>query len=417
MRRTTLACVLAAACAVAPADAGTGVWAATFPAENGTRSFVDSSPDGTVVAVVGGTNVVVSRDAGATWLPLGPLASPPNGGSTHTRVAVADAKRWYAFNGHRIVATTDGGATWRPVHVPNVTRPPKEPFESASAVAAADGTRTALLGWSGAEIRGLCPHPFTFTPVYTTHDGGTRWRRSDLPVVGEVDTASWYDTRRAVVVVREYEWGEPQSSEDECYVNGVGTGTSIWFTEDGGASWRLARRSNDHWATAAWTSPTSLVIIGESADAYGRAYVSADRGRTFRKPVTVYRLAGHGDTRMAGFPASGFVGQRGWVSVIGVGILRTDNGGSEWVHEPSPADGAVYGIHAFTAVDRTRAVMAGTSTILTRLGEAPAASPAAARAPWWAPRTTTTVSGAATATTTYEPDGGRTVTLRVTRED
>lgn len=415
MRRLPALVLALVALVAPPSDAGTPVWVDTFVAENGTMTIVDASRTGTALAVIGGGTTVKSTDFGLTWVPLGPLSQPPNGGSSQTRVAVSDATRFYSENGRVVAASTDGGTTWRELRIPLVVRDPRESFEYASAVAAAEASRTVAVGWGGSRVIGLCPHPFNFTPVYVSHDGGARWRRTDLPVPGDVWQMEWYGTRHATVTVQEIEWGEPEGDENECGVEGLGNAQSVWVTSDGGAMWRQVFRVPYGFAAAAWSSPTSLTVIAESMGV-GSAYVSDDAGRRFRKPVPVYTTPGHGDLRLNGFPSLEYVeGRRGWVAVIGSGVFRTDSGGSEWAHEVSPFDGAVYGVHDFTAFDKTRAVVAGPSAVVTRVGEAAAADAASSVTSLPSATSVETVIGGARRVVTRSPYGPVRVRLSVER--
>lgn len=372
MRTRAIPLLLALAVAVPPAGAtgGTAMWSVTSGATGG-MTIVSGSRSGTVVAVVSGGNLLASSDFGVTWLPV--ATPPPNGGSSQTRVAVASPKRWFAENGIAVTTSADGGTTWQPIAPPPVVKNPAQRFEFADEIAAADGSSTALLGWAGARVIGLCPHAFTFTPLFTTHNAGRTWRRTDLPVAGSTWSASWLDSKRAAVVLTELDWSEPEGDDDGCESTGTFVATSVWVTSDGGARWKRVLRSPDIWyATASWTSPTSIAVVAE-ANGIGRSYVSKNAGRTFAKPLQVY-ATGVDAQRVNGFPALDFADdRRGWVDTILSGVFRTDNGGTEWVHEPSPADGGFYGVPDFTALNRDRAVVAGPWSVNTRHGEAPVA--------------------------------------------
>lgn len=394
MRRTTVLAALVALALVPRADAATGVWAPTFPNELGTQTYLDSTRDGTVVAIVGG-HLVSSSDYGVTWTPGNPLSAPPGGGSSETRVATMSKTSWIAENGVAVSVTSDRGASWHPVSVTPVVANPRERFEYATNVAAADGSATALLGWGGFHVRGLCPWALPFTPVFTTHDAGAHWKRTDLPVTGDVWSAQWLDAKHAAVSVAEIEWSRPEGDERSCSSTGEWVASSVWTTADGGAHWRRAIHSDEWFIDAAWTSPTTLVMIGET-NGTARSYVSLDGGRTFRAPVKVYAnpvVPGNGGS-FNGFPALGFgTARRGWVSACISGIYRTDNGGSEWAHEVSGADNNVWGVGDLTVMDGARAVAATPQSVFTRYGDV-GAVPAAPVAPATAgPRVTTIARG------------------------
>jgi hypothetical protein len=400
-----------AALAAPPSRAGTAVWVQTFVSEPGTATYVDSTSTGTVAAYAGGM-VVVSKDFGATWAPLGPLSEPPNGGSSETRLGLATSTRWFAENGHVVSTTTDGGTTWRALSMPRVVKPANESFEHATEIGAADGVPVATVGWWAARVRGTCPYVVHYAPVFTTRDSGAHWKRTDLPVTGDVDRIEWFDSRRAALVLAERRWSDPKTDDGTCESIGTWLATSVWTTTDGGNTWRLAMRTNEWYVTAAWASPTSLVVLGETKGV-GRSYVSDDGGRTFRKPVTVYSTVGG----VNGFPAMEFAGgRRGWVGAILAGVYRTDNGGSEWTHEASTVDASFYGVPDLTAASRDRAVYGGPSALWTRYGEAPAAVSSVAPAVPPAGLTFTTTIGRMTSTRTLPAYGPSSVTVRVARD-
>jgi hypothetical protein len=416
MRRTTCLALAALTLLAPSARAGTPMWVPTFVAENGTNTYADSVAAGTAVVVLGGSNVVVSSDFGTTWTPLSPLAAPPNGGSSETRVALSSPTRWFAANGSAVSLTNDAGTTWRPQRVGGVTGPISKSFEWATDIGAADGAPSAAVGWSGARIRGLCPWALEFTPVFSTRDRGSTWRRTDLPVTGDITSVEWLDAKHAALVVTELEWSEPEMSGDgsECTSKGTWVANSVWTTADGGVSWRQAMRTTEWYAVAAWSTPTSLAVVVESKGV-AHALVSSDSGRTFRAGPQIYANPGG----FNGFPTLEFVtGRRGWVGAILGGVHRTDSGGSEWVHEASPADGAFYGVPHLTAMTRDRAVFAGPSAVVTRMGEAPAApssslSASSGSAGLPAPLTSMVRVGAVSRTLTLPPLGPPTAVLRV----
>ncbi len=401
--RRALVPLLAVALAV-PARAAAPLWVPTFPNELGTQAFVDSTRDGTVVAMVSGT-LVSSTDYGTTWKPASPLSAPPAGGSSQTRVALLSKSTWMSENGSSVALSRDAGATWTPVAVPPVLNG----FEYATEVSAHEDGVTGLVGWGGFDVRDGCPYALTFTPLFTTHDAGAHWRRTDLPVVGEVWSSSWLDRSHGVVSLVEFEWSEPVSDGNSCSSTGTWTRNSVWTTVDGGAHWRRALATSEWYVDAAWSSPTSLVMIGESKGV-GRSYVSADGGRTWRKPVPVYANA----LGWNGFPSLGFAGGKGWVSACLTGAYRTDNGGSEWSHEPSAMDDNVWGVGDLTVATASRSVAATPQGLFTRYGDVGAAGPARL-GPVAPPAPVTTVAGGMSRTLVTPRVGPLAVTLAVAR--
>lgn len=414
MSRRTVLAILTAVSLCQPARAGTPLWAETYAAMPGTQTSVDSESSGTVVAVVSGKTVVASKDAGVTWAPLSPLSSPPSGGSSHTRVSPSTKTLWFAENGRTVSATKDGGASWRALPLPTVVKDPTMLFEFATEVAAVDGVPSAAVGWAGSRVVEGCPYRFPFTPVYATRDGGARWHRVDLPVEsGHVESISWLDAGRAVLVMLEFQW-TPTTRDDDgsCGYSGTLARSSVWATTDGARSWRRIYRSEGPAIIAAgWSSPTSIAIV-EEIYGRGRSFVSNDGGRTFSRKMPLYDLKG-----INGFPSMQFVaGKRGWLGTIIAGVFRTDTGGAEWTHEVSPVDGSFYGVPELTAIDRDSAVHAGPRALVTRMGEAPVAAPTGPATPHAAAPDVVTVTnavGGLSSTLTLPVRGLPTVTWRV----
>jgi hypothetical protein len=396
---------LVALALVAPAHAATPLWVGTYANEFGTQSFVDSTHDGAVVAMVGGATLVSSKDYGTTWTPGSPLSAPPGGGSNQTRVALMSASTWMTENGSAVALTRDAGATWKALTIPPVTR---GGFEYATEVSAHEDGVTGLVGWSGSLVRDGCPYALQYTPLFTTHDAGLHWRRTDLPMSGEVWSSSWLDSRHAVASVVELEWSDPVVSGNSCSSTGTWTQNSIWTTADGGTHWRRAMRTGEWYVDAAWSSPTSLVMLGESKGV-GRSYVSGDGGRTWRKPVPVYANS----LAFNGFPSIGFAGGKGWVSACLTGAYRTDNGGSEWSHEPSAMDGNVWGVGDLTVATSSRSVAATPQGLFTRYGDVGAAGPAVPSGRLATPVPVTTVIGGASRTLVMPRVGPPSVRLTV----
>ncbi|HEX8001930.1 MAG TPA: hypothetical protein VF519_04465 [Mycobacteriales bacterium] len=361
MRRVLVLATALAALAVPPSDAGTALWAETFVSEFG-MSKADGIHAGTAAVVIGGTNVLASKDYGVTWTPL--VSGPPNGGSSQTTVALSTPARWYAENGRAVSVTADGGTTWRPAAIQPVIRNPRESFEFASNVGAADNAASALVGWGGARVVGLCPYSFDFTPLFVTRDGGTRWSRVDLPVSGDVWSVEWFDARHAAVVLTELDWTEPERDGSVCQSDGVFQQNSVWVTSDAGRTFRRVFAWKEGYVAAAWSSPTTIAVVAEQ-NGGGKSFVSHDGGRTFSRPVQLYANNGFN-----GFPSMEFVEKRrGWLGAILAGAFRSDTAGMEWTHEPSSADGSIYGVPDLAVLDLTRAVNVTPRAVVTRVGE------------------------------------------------
>ncbi|HEV2889012.1 MAG TPA: hypothetical protein VGX28_01405 [Frankiaceae bacterium] len=408
MRRVLVIATALAALAAPTSHAGTPMWAETFVSEFG-MSTADGIRAGTAAVVIGGQNVVTSKDYGRTWTPL--VLSPPNGGSSQTTVAVTTPTRWYAENGRAVSMTTDAGASWRPVPIRPVISNPHESFEGATNVAAADNAPSALIGWSAARVRDLCPYAVDFTPLFVTRDAGARWTRVDLPAVGDAWGIEWFDASHAAVVLIEYDWTEPERNGNECVSEGIFRQYSVWLTSDAGRSFRRAFTWKHGYVAAAWSSPTSVAVVAER-NGGGISFVSNDSGRTFSRSVPVYANNGFN-----GFPTMEFVEhRRGWVGAILAGVFRSDSGGYEWAHEASTADGSFYGVPSLTALDGTRAVNVTPRAVITRLGDVPGTPPAAPvdRVAFDGLTVTTTI-GAVTRTVTHRAYGPPVASLRVVR--
>ena len=285
-RSLVLACtlaLLAAACAVSAAAApaaralvstGDGSWYWRSPQPQGSWLVAASSVGSTVWAVGGGGTILVSHDAGVTWLPQHPGTAVSLQDVTFTDASSGWAVGGDSFShgadgdlpGHRnvILHTADGGATWRAQPSPG-SRP-------LTAVFFLD----ALHGWAVGE-RGT---------ILRTVDGGTSWTRRGLGDALELTSVHFTDARRGWVggargrLLRTADGGatwrsaalprwadytrllkpsfvDPQHGyaifgSPDGWVQS-GSGWIVGKTDDGGATWRRALRGDDITAVCAGT--------------------------------------------------------------------------------------------------------------------------------------------------------------------
>jgi photosystem II stability/assembly factor-like uncharacterized protein len=367
MRRRWLVPALTLAClSQAGVHAGPPVWAPTHPVQQQAEIRLAATPDGGVWAVVDHNRVLRSADAGRTWMPVNPVAlqadgvdlpyaGPVLGGSSETLLASVSSTQAWAANGTALSRTVDAGTTWRRVATPSVTK--SRFFESAEGLEVR-GNQVWYFR-SGSEVVGYCPYPLKTTPVLISHNAGASWTRSDLPVPGGwAHRARFVDARRGVALVIEFDYTETTDDGSSCGYSGTSKNTAVMLTTDGGRTWRRSLTCPGVCFAASWVS-ASRVVVG-SYD--GQLFSSDDGGRRFQalgsffdRPATPYGLTG-----------LDFVGRRGWAAVNGVGVFRSDDGGSEWVKEVSTQDAFFLAIVDLTAVDQERAVTVGPYSLLTR---------------------------------------------------
>jgi len=369
MRRLVAgASALLMALLVMPAAAENPAWVATYPVQTGSQNRLAALPDGTVWAVVNGSEVLRSADAGRTWMPRNPvpvqvdgvplpLTGPHLGGSSEILVAPDSTDSAIGANGGALSRTSDAGFTWSPLSPPNVTA--SKFFEYALALEHTGKQFRYARG--GSEVVDGCPYPLRTTPLLSSPDG-VRWTRSDIAIPsGHVQEIRFVDARRGAALVVEFDWSETVSDGDTCGYSGLGETTSVQVTSDGGRTWRHVYRCKPNCLALSWSSPHKLVV----GQADGKVLSSRDGGRRFIEEAPLPLLA---ENQLAFLQALDCVGERCWASVNGGGIFRQEGHG-EWGTEVSVQE--VYGLQIgdLAAIDAQRAVSGGPHALLTRVDE------------------------------------------------
>jgi photosystem II stability/assembly factor-like uncharacterized protein len=357
-RTLTLAALALVATALPVHAEPTPAWTGTLPVEQQTLTQLTAAPDrsGVVLGWVNGT-AWRSRDAGLTWTPL--LAGPLPGGASYSELRAATATVAWGKNGSTLSRSTNAGDTWQRVAMPDVTR---SKFEYIGGLDTTARGATVIGTREGAEINDGCPAPITTLPVLATYDGGRHWRRTDLPVPDE----TWAvriapDGRHVALLAWEMRWSQPERDGSSCSVEGTANSTAVWVSADAGRTWKRTFRCATACFSMAWAGSGRLVV----GTARGDVYVGDGGGRKFRSAGRVWPSF---VPEVELLQAIGFAdAKRGWASVNGVGIFRTDNGGTEWTLEQSPQGAYQLAIGDLTVVDRERAVSGGPWVVASRV--------------------------------------------------
>jgi hypothetical protein len=373
-RLPALGALLASVALLAPADADTPAWVATYPVGNGAQHRLATLPEGDVWAVVDHNKVLRSTDAGLTWLPVNPvpvqasgvplpLTGPTLGGSSETLVAPASRSTAYGSNAAALSVSRDAGLTWQSLTPPKVTR---SGFDGIDAL---EHARERLwLSRSGFELDGLCPVPIGTTPVFSSPDG-VRFSRGDIRYPGgRVSELRVATPRRAAALVVDFVYSEPVGDADSCSLTGEATTSTAWVTEDAGRTWRKAVTCQPSCRAMSWAGPTTLVIGAVD----GSVQVSRDAGRRFVPVVGVPLL-----TPLLSFlQAIDCRGTTCLASVNGSGIYRLDGFGDQWLREASTQEAYNPSIGDLAFVDDVRAVSGGPNALSARTSVPVAAAPA-----------------------------------------
>ncbi|MDQ1710564.1 MAG: Photosynthesis system assembly factor [Frankiaceae bacterium] len=180
------------------------------------------------------------------------------------------------------------------------------------------------------------------------------------------------DGRHVAILAWEMTWGAPVRDGASCSVAGSASRTSVFVSADAGRTWQRTWRCPRGCLSIAWAGSNRLVAGAVD----GQIYVGDDGGRRFRPGGRVFPTPLTSELSM--LQAVGFAdAKRGWASVNGVGIFRTDDGGYEWMPENSPQGAYQLAIGDLTVVDRERAVSGGPWVVAARmLPSTPAVVPA-----------------------------------------
>jgi photosystem II stability/assembly factor-like uncharacterized protein len=224
------------------------------------RAYVLSIGNGTA------SRIYKTVDGGATWTLQ---FTNPDSAAFYDCFDFWSAERGLALSDpvegrFRVIGTSDGGATWTELRPERI--PPALPGEAAFA---ASGTCLAvgrpdnvwIASGAGREAR-----------VYRSGTGGISWQVAATPIRREmasrgIFSIAFADGQRGVVVGGDYQ-------------NPTDTTSNVALTEDGGATWRLARgRPMGYRSAVAYVPGTAgrmLVAVGTTGSDY-----STDGGETW----------------------------------------------------------------------------------------------------------------------------------------
>ncbi len=234
------------------------------------RSAVALGPLEAVIASAGQPSLILrTEDGGASWRTAWEDAS---GQAFIDAVALAPDGAGLALGdpvgGCFILRTRDSGRSWE--RLPGSALPAVDAVESSFA---ASGTCLARLGDSG-----FCFVTGGSRARFHATDDGSSWRSADLPLAAGVPSRGAFSVaalgRRLCVVGGDY--AEPTRGE-----------ATAAYSEDGGASWRLAERGPGAYCSCvAWAPPSpgrpggrpALVAVGTEG-----CFASADGGRSWER--------------------------------------------------------------------------------------------------------------------------------------
>ena len=276
-----------------PVGPGT-IWQVTAVDPDHVWAFGSDLSRGTAVALW-------STDGGGHWT----AGAVPPGIATLVSAAFVDAEHGWAVgtlpggtNGADgvIVHTDDGGRSWTTQPLP----------AQAAAVLYGVSFADALHGWAAGTA---LDHTGV---VLATADGGSTWTSQQLPPgVGELHGIDFTNATQGWAVGWDSAGGAPSA--------GV-----ILATGDGGATW--ARQAHDP-DTATWATSFSDAsdgwVVGQRQDGQGEMLATRDAGATWQRQAapapTVVEKASFADAA------------DGWAGGQQIAVLRTGDGGANWL--------------------------------------------------------------------------------------
>ena len=219
-----------------------------------------------------------------------------------------------AFSRGELFATSDGGATWNALTIP---------------IGAPVDFQNAHDGWTAGGV--------SSGRLYVTHDGGSSWRESQVSApAGDESATAAYEVPTFV--------NGQLGALPVAFVHGTQAELAWYRTDDGGASWMLAKRfPADQSLEVGTTLPTALSPDGAwiAALAQGRSIgVVTNRGgsssehTTSGLPITAqsavtklgYASAADGWALVSGSYCAGFKTDCSSYEAL----FRTTDGGSSW---------------------------------------------------------------------------------------
>ncbi len=214
-------------------------------------SALAMSADGTVITAAGSTNIYISTNSGAIWLPTGApgqywaaIASSADGSKL---IAAASPVGIYAGG---IYNSTNFGASWTSNNVPN-------PNHWHSAACSADGTR--LIAAEGDNFSGL---------IYLSTNSGNTWAAANAPITN---------------------WCSVASSADGSKLLAGTFGGPVYLSTNSGGTWMLQTNlPTARWTTMALSADGRILmaVAYEVGSGPGGIYTSTNSGAAWTRANT-----------------------------------------------------------------------------------------------------------------------------------
>ena len=316
----------------------------------------------TVPASLDGLNHLVggpykSTDGGATWQQIKTGLTEEQWGAAVSYgalgVSESNADVVYLGSGENygptVYRTTDGGASWQMV----LTHPAWHDAMTPATTVEPDWVDAYLdWGWGGD------PHQVTVSPTnpncvaisedgrtFRSDNGGQHW----FPCyTEEVPAAStWYETR-GLDVTNVYRYAVDPHDALRHYIANTDIGLSL--SEDGGVTWKWSSTGSPWtntfydlafdpevdgrmWAAVSnhHDAPEWKVIRQNVPTLSGGVVISNDHGQTWAEIGHSGGLPNGMVTSIAIDPTSTAAARRMWVTVMGLGVYETNDGGATWV--------------------------------------------------------------------------------------
>jgi photosystem II stability/assembly factor-like uncharacterized protein len=309
-------------------------WVQTGPTNIGGRiTDVEIPPDDMNTIYLGASTggVLKSTDFGQSWVNLfgsvpvvsvGDIAIDPNNKSTiYVGTGEANSSS-FSFWGNGMYKSTDAGQNWQHIGLEN------------SAYIA-----RVIVDYSNSQrvFAAACGYLFSYTDqrgIYRSEDGGTTWER----VLYLTDSTAGIDIVQDPVnpaILYAAMWERTRGLE---YRNSFGTTSGIWKSTDGGDTWTemtngvpTGNNVGRIGLTIAKSNPDVLYAFYDLTNYEVGVYKTSDAGQTWTRT---------NDGALQGMNSNfgWYLGQirvnpenENQVYVMGVYILRSDDGGNSWI--------------------------------------------------------------------------------------
>jgi photosystem II stability/assembly factor-like uncharacterized protein len=159
-----------------------------------------------------------------------------------------------------LIETKDGGETWKPLDTDKMPN-----TETGEAAFAASGT--CLIAYGKSDI--FLVSGGNDARVFRSNNRGLTWLVSDTPIIkgtagSGIFSIAMFDKKRGVIVGGNYE--KPNEIKD-----------NLAFTNDGGASWNLAKGLNGYRSGVAFVDKKTIIAVGSSG-----SDISYDSGKSWK---------------------------------------------------------------------------------------------------------------------------------------